>query len=651
MALTPEEQKELNELEALEAQSSNLTPEEQIELDELEALEAQSVNNKVSAMDTFKETALQGITFGASDEIEAGIKAAIDIGNKAINDPNLPSWSDLTASYNRYQNEAQDRVENVRAANPTVGFIGDMVGSAAALAVPGAATKLAGTALRAALTGGFSGMMGTRDKFTWKAIVNAAVGATGGAVGQKIGTKVAELSQVRSEILKNKSIYDAVSDIGTVSNKHKLLNKIAARGLTEDDFMSHIHKNILIEAGESTDDVIKKVSLGRRNLYSKIKQIYSEVDKVNPEGVILGPQAKSRLETKLVSEFNFDEKELPKVIKRFIPELDTHLDNQLITLDDFDKLMNRVSSRIISSSDENAVALSRSIREESQSILSESANKIIPSNVKLEFDQNIEELFSLSNLDDLLAISSDATQRNASKYGGDILNLMSSIAGQGVEKLRTPGGAIRVFVSAATLGASEFLLNAGKRVGLGRLALKMQAAPARYTEFTKRMAAAAMEDNADEFVKVLGIADAQAKLEDFPLSRSTDDLIARYSDIRGILQDKDPMLSSELDRMMKTGNTKGIQSFMSNLSRHPESSGLIQSGIGWDGMISTEQDEIEIKKILKHAKINSTQRAQLLRNMNETRIIPNFNEVEREKTITKVAKKYRDDKGKKEQEI
>ena len=168
--------------------------------------------------------------------------------------------------------------------------------------------------------------------------------------------------------------------------------------------------------------------------------------------------------------------------------------------------------------------------------------------------------------------------------------------------------------SALSMVATSRRINGIVANGAKRVATAIRSNPDAYGDLAAQLAAAS-SISADAFMDQLYLASSVVELKENPMARTSEDVYKRKAQILTIVEDINPDLAGKLRSAIDKSNTVEIGSIMTQLSAKAPP-GLIQQGIGWDGIAwdPGEQQAVE-QSLRKHL----TPREQTL-------LIPRFRE-------------------------
>jgi hypothetical protein len=262
MALTPEEELELLELEEAEYQASK-------------ANRKTAETPKVSKLESGLRGAAQGATLGYSDEIVGGAEAAY----RKLTGDTRP----LSEIYETARNESRLANKEAQEANPGIYTTGGIGGSLATMLIPGVNVAKGASIGRAALQGaGIGGVAGAgasdEELASMEALKDiasgAALGGAFGAAGQAIGKAVG--AQSADEIasgLKGKAEEQAARALGAERGTIKKLGmdkvrQIGRYGIDEG----------IVSPLASTDDLISRNTGSMQKAGSEMNKVFSQID-------------------------------------------------------------------------------------------------------------------------------------------------------------------------------------------------------------------------------------------------------------------------------------------------------------------------------------------------------------------------------------
>jgi hypothetical protein len=229
----------------------------------------------------------------------------------------------------------------------------------------------------------------------------------------------------------------------------------------------------------------------------------------------------------------------------------------------------------------------------------------------------------------MLTVERLAADEAASKAAGPMKMLkdMFSVRGFIMSGVATgtgnPASAVAAVALNQAMSSSRTPLALAK--GLGKLSQHIQNVPS--SPIAKNLAVAATLSIA-EFEKEVQGSIAKVNLMESPVSRDFEDVKKKRSSIVTMVEGFDPALAGQLDDAIINDDVEGVSAIMDGLSKVPAAKGLIQSGIGWNGKVYSEEDKASLEQEIRRAELPIAQEIVLLEELNQQGKIPNIEPVE-----------------------
>lgn len=645
MSLSPEEQKELELLQAelgdnkpvTETQTGGLTVEEQKELQMLRG-ELSSKNVDKSLKDqgfniiepeasfadkvgSFALGAAEALTLNNLDEMIAGTSAVSDI----INDPNK-SFSDFSATYDKYKHDARSTLNEAEQSAPGSSAAGQLIGTVATAAIPGGiGAKIAGSTLKSAIAVGTLRGVGKAENLRFDSetaediamelgteVAGFGIGkgiAKGVSVGRRLASQGNLISgKVEFARKQANALLDTIGVSGKGNFKKFHKDVLGRRGISEEQFMTDMLEDLPIQPDMNPAQVKKLIIDQKNRLWTDgVEKIFNDVDQAIPEGAINSAELRDRLLNDLGLSDQFigkTEKEIQNIAKKVIPEIMVTTENNVgMRIIDAQSLLNRVKNTAVNR------ATKKTIDGTMRSVMEETVEKSLNPQAAAQF-KNLKRKYgnlaeSLDFIEDANASYTDAL----SKFDKATVNISGQIGALGdILKPGSTGKALERFVGILKNKAPLEYAPSQRLVSLNNVADKILENPDKYNGLVQRVITGAAR-SVDEFVDTMGTLEATINLEGIPIQRNLDDIRLRSQDIYKLLKSKDEQLANTFDRLMKEGEPEEVAAFMSSAAKLPGSKRFVQPGLGWNvngkQMLLTETDRAEAKQVFKQAPISN----------------------------------------------
>jgi hypothetical protein len=658
--LSPEEQKELEELEAMEAAGAfsdapsqpALTPEEEAELAELEAMELElqgqnAVEDSYSNLESGAMGLAQGTSLGFADELGGAAKTAIDVvaGNA--------SFSQISDQYKKNRDLLRKEFKEAEKDNPKSFMAGDITGGVATTLIPGLnVAKGLGAAVKVgALAGGASALGRTEEEDIQDQLVDtlmgAGFGAAAGGVGYGIGKGFDKAGKFVGEKIKSGGESELMRALGFTSmTAKKNLDRVAkSKGISNIEMLGEVIEEtapdgkaifspLRGENGQFTAlrETVDAYGKGIAEIVGKVDDSL-EIPPVNPKNLL------NRLKGDLTKVFNMDSGVESKAVTKFV-----------------DDLINPDSLT-------EAWSLKRlwGFRKSVDSITDFGGSDALQNNIKRQARKSIENLLreNLESAPNMAVNQADELGEtvlqkylNASDKYGKLRTVQDAFYDNIILKKEGVIGALRKSIHFGGLGIGAA---AGASVGgvpgmivggvlgravqqglggkvIGKALTKAGTVAAKNNRYAERLIMAAGRSG-EAFEMALSYGEAIHDFTIEPLQRSTQAVIDNFPKINALLSEENPELAKNLQDAVESKDENLIGGLMSGVSLDAKASKYIQPGIGWDGKAISEGDIKTVESQIKGAPISSRQKAMLMQQFSSDRVIP---QIEEEKPFYKV---------------
>ncbi len=674
--LTPDEVKELQQLQAMEAQESaqsDLTPEEQQELISLRQMEERSQN--VGTTDSLLRGAAQGLTFGGADEIAGAVGAA---GEVLFGETPL---SDVANAYKEHRNESRDNFKIAESANPGAFTTGDIAGSIATAFVPGLgsakllqAGKTLGTSIKAGVaTGALSGFGRSEGEeiaeYARDISIGAATGVIGGTIGYgagKVLSKPAVQLSEKIDDIANKSYAEALGISGVRDarqlekflvknnkmNLKKFVDLISEDSLEQlDDGTIAVLKDSpigekIIGFGQTYDDVGQKIVLAKDTYGKQLSKILSRADDALPEGLDTGSisaRLKSEIVDPLLRSDVPEEQEMAKKALEYIDSMLTVSDGKggamfkpNFSISKLHDLRKGVDRTIRNFDKQIAVDTMQGIRRNARGVLEEQIEDAVDTVIgKGVLDDGTIGAYQLAKqkwgayntLEEIMSRKVDDLQGGAMSILKKSINLKGQLAAQNVNP-SSPSAIGSLGIGAAINGVlGSQRLPSALAVSLKKVSNGLITGGAKWDSLAQKVVRGASISNA-ALGKALGLAEATIDLSEKPLDRSVEAVKLRKSQILNVLDEQDVATANALRQAIESDDDDTIMQIMSQVSQIPAARKFVQPGMGWDGKAVTLEEKEQVVQQVKNLTVPPSIKKDLIKKFNKDAIIPPMEEIQ-----------------------
>ena len=644
MALTPEEQQELELLQAeLEPPKKELAPDEKDELDLLKAELSPEEIDVALAKEGFQieqpESELkdkigsmalgmaQAATFNNLDEAIAGTGAVLD----TLNDPDK-TWSEFSSTYGQKKEEVRQALTLSEQENPIAHGAGEFIGTVGTAVIPGGlGARIAGNTLKSAIAvGSLRGVGSAKNlkldeeiaKDIASEIGTEVLGFGAGKVLQKAaksgraaiqGKKVVQETEFARQ--RTNALLDTLGVQGKANFKKFQRDVVAGRGLTEEQVMTDLLEDLDIQAGMNPGEIKKLMKEKQDVLWDLgITPIFDDVDKVMPQGSIPTMELRDTLLADLGLADQFIDKtpeQVENIVKKLVPEIAIETENnvsmRLIDAQDLLKRLNRLTGN-----------------RDTRRILDRSIRKVMTKNVSKNLDPvRAREFMTLKRKYGNIAEShafitdADALYKDAiRKFDESTASMWTRIATLGdLVKPGSPGKTVERFASVLKNKAPLDYTPSTRLAALNAVADSILENPGKYDNLVQRVAIGATR-SVDEFVETMGVLEAHVALDQQPLTKDIGSVMLNKDNIYNVLKAKNPNLAKQFIKAVNDQNVEQIGTMISTISLLPEAQRFFADNApGFtDEMgvrrLYTELDQMKAKKIFQSAGVSSLQMTQ-----------------------------------------
>lgn len=671
MALTSEEQRELD----------------QLELEELEAAEAadqggsrQNYAPTVEEMDQARSevapTTGEAIAGGFVEGVPflKDAVSAFDGIADAMDDSDM-TFEDAYGNYKENLDEINTDLTQAERHSPGAFMVGEIGGTAASLVAGGAALKATGAGatltqlgmntLTGAGVGAAAGLSRSRDR----GVSDAVVGGTLGAAGEVLGHHT--LKAIKKG---GKYLLDKADDVGSkavkkllgienVSSQKSFFKHLKRTKQKESEFLTDVltqemdDGTTVVDFGDTPKRMLDKIQNKKGVIGEEIGDFYRHVD-AGHEVKIDPLDLKTSLETDVVPMFTLSDdpgmQEIGKDLSKFIGNIGQKMKTTKYETD-ADGIVD-LSKKVVEYVDDptpwtltRTHKLQKDIRKRIETIYRKngmdlSASKEQQRKVARALGENMDGVLGKlsTESDDLLG-----KIRLKRKQFGNLSTISESVEAEmyrakddPVSMIKDALGMKSLFISGvATSSMGPAGLIAGPVVnkiiqspktplylakGLNIIGQVMSAAP--MGEVAAKLNSAALMNNKKFKTTLYGIV-GDLNLIQSPLARDAQSVQARQTDIRHVIKDLHPTLLSDFEAAMESGDETTIGMFMSSMMKFPGASKYFEAGIGFGGKVYDPEDKATLERQLKLTDLPAAQRIQMLNALRSNGIIPDLNSV------------------------
>lgn len=659
------------------SQAKNLTQEEIAqmspeEMDNLEKMLDEQERDKPSQLEAGIRGVMQGVTMGFSDEIEAGLRAAVDHLAAQVTDQD-GSFSDRM---NQQLNIARDREKASQKEYPLTYSGSEIAGGVASMLVPTGAALKAGTAVGKATTatvltaketarlaakasaarignavatgaafGAASAAGKAEDKLSKESLVEIATGAGVGAATSGVLAAGSELITKMAPDMT--SVWRKMFGVNNASKTKELDTYLKRMGQTEDDFFEKmvnykVGEEPMVKAFDKLDDVQVKSSLAL-NEADRVKSAILEKANVKlseeeARGIFGGLRAKltERLDNELVPESKtnvlaalqqLDGTEANFINSKVNRALEMK-DPSLISFDIKDLYNVKKQLQATGFKQSGLNAETKEVLKDVSSMFNESIDDFIHvKSLSGKLPENIAQEFKQARIDESNLIRFNGavdsvikSQRNKALAPFSELFKGAAVAGAGMSAGISPELAIATAASLRTISKLP-QTSTTVAVGMSKLANYMQQDPGKGAEIIQTLAAAA-NNSADTFRKAASSEYSKINLREQPIERNTVDVVNKQNSILAIAEYENPDLAKQLRDAISNNDDELVASSMDMLSKSPKLKPFFKDGIGFNGKVYDPQDKANLAKQLESMQISLVQRLKLKKDLMEKNIVP-----------------------------
>lgn len=580
-------------------------------------------------------------------------------------------------AYDNYKEELQtinQDLSNAEEQAPIAYNVGEISGMIGSFAAGGAAVR--GTQAGAALTklgqgvvagagvGAASELSRSRDRGIDDLVYGATVGAVaefGGHYAFKGLKKTGKYFLDKAGDVKIKAVKKLTGmDNATVSNN--VYEHLKRTGQKESDFFHSIltkkmDDGLVVDFKDSTELMKSKVSAYKNKVGHDLGRVYSEIDevykvKVNPdrlksklhndvvEPMLLSNEPNKRKAGERLAKYVDDIGKKSKALKREITEkdgikviedIDTNAELSLKELHTLQVEMRDNIQQVFKGMGAGAKATSKAQSERKVAAAIGTYIDDILNKVPSKGEDTLAKVKSLrkdygnfaqveeSLVKHIKSSSKSDYQRGLTKIAQEARNAAFIAAATG---FGGPLGGALMFVSVQAAKNPNTPRYVAK--GLETISRTVEAMPSGKTA-SRLLAASALEP--DEFDKELHGIIAENNLKNAPIPRDTEAVRRRVEDIRHYIKANSPEMLEDFDEALDSESDEALAGFMDGLSKVKGASKFFEDGLGFNGVVYTEEDKAILDKQLQMSEIPAAQRVQMRGALHSQGIIPDFNSV------------------------
>lgn len=396
--------------------------------------------------------------------------------------------------------------------------------------------------------------------------------------------------------------------------------QVLAEVQREADAAGREMKMLLNEADQINQ---KGEPMGVRNLYSKLKaELFHDQD----GGVYRSLDQKKigafkNLEEEIYTNlFDVSQDEVEKVTGKMLKK---NIPNDMLkftTMHDYVSDQFRYSRGAIhmpSSIGKDVMMARKKVAQITHEHLDNQINTLADSDLLNRYKDARTKFGDLKTVEDALDVSmgKDKSKELLRSMFRDKLFVVGSIAGTAGLSLQNPDHALALGIASAMgMIATSRRVNGFVAQSAGRVTKAFKMNPDKYGNIAAQLAAASAVSS-EAFMDQMYLTSSTVELMENPLARTTEDVFKRRSHVLTIVSDIDEEMGHNLRKAIDESNSTEIGSIMTQLAMKAKP-GLIQEGVGWDGVAWDPGAQEAVEKSLRK---NLTPREQTL-------LIPRFRE-------------------------
>lgn len=404
--------------------------------------------------------------------------------------------------------------------------------------------------------------------------------------------------------------------INPLANRKQVLADVEK----EADAAGRVMKQILVEADEVNQ---KGVPMDARRLWSKLKlNIFNDVS----DGVYKTLDQKKIAKYKALEEevytnlFNASEDEIVEEVigagKKYIP-------NELLNFSNLHDYVSdqfryaRGAGKMADSIDKDVMMTRKRIAQTMHEHLDDQIATVGSPELLQKYTDARTKFGDLKTVETALDVSmgKDKAKEVMRTLFREKLFVAGSIAASAGLGLQDPVvGSTLAIASGVGMLATSRRFNGIVSHGAARVASAFKSNPDKYGDLAAKLLAAS-SISGEAFTDELYLTSAKVDLMENPLARTSEDVFKRRSQLLAIVNEIDEKVANDLRKAIDESNTTEIGSIMTQLSQKSKP-GLIQDGMGWDGIAWDPGTQEAVEKALRK---NLTPREQTL-------LIPRFRE-------------------------
>lgn len=247
--------------------------------------------------------------------------------------------------------------------------------------------------------------------------------------------------------------------------------------------------------------------------------------------------------------------------------------------------------------------------------------KDVDPEVYAQFAQTREKFGDLASVSE--ALQQSLGERSDFKYIANLVKdklFMSSVIGSSVLQSQSPViGGLGFFGSGLMAIAQSKRVNGQIAQSAKRMYEAFKAKPDFYAGMQDKLLSS-LNVSSEAFMDTFSLSAAQIELFENPLKRSSDDVFAKKDALLTIAEEVDSDMAEKLRGAINEYNTTEIGAIMTQLSKKAKP-GLIETGVGWDGISVDPDEQAAIESQLKKRLTPREQQA-IIPRFRETKQIP-----------------------------
>jgi len=654
--MSTKEEKEFEELavlEEFEAQESDSQKKREFKASpELAEEQGIDVSADLSAMESAALGFIEGVPFA---------KDAVAVKEMLMEPRTNETEMGLDDIYKHYKDERRaidDAINQAQTDHPFMAGLGDVAGGLTSVAAIGpAALGLSG----AIGMGAVSGYSRSEERLLVDGLAGGVLGAAFHGFGVGVGkgfTAAKGYVKRKLGMVSVESVKEAMS--GGVSQKGiKTINEhLGKSGQSAEDFAESFFNmelddgaKLMVE-GQPYAETLKKVGLMKEKTWNVIGKVLGKADDVLPDGVdpkniynrllseIVEPMQKSgisetvdagnQLLAKLNREFIVDFKTFDKFlpngskVTESLPVFDPKW--SLSKLHNYAKGLSKVlyaGKRDPSTAANLATGARNQVNGVVRNVVGETveaAERAGEAGILNAFKGANKNYGNLTVAEKLLTDAVNKQSLGPLGHLQEAVNMKGLVLGAGV--VGATGMPKPLFLPMA-FGINRLLKSQSLpqtwAVGMKRIASKINTDP-NHPALYRIMTAAGM--TADKFRTAVAGAIGQFTLEEDPVKRNVMDVKRKSASIMAALDSVSPDLATQFSKLLTDDNDSDIAAFIDGISKQPDVAKLIDSGIGIDGKVFSDEDKAILENEVKASAVSLSQKLEHLEGIRRSGTIP-----------------------------